>query len=618
MTLFLHIIKNRQHLYFLFILFGALYILPGSALAQFARGSGTEEDPYQIETIEQLQVIGESEEHRDKHFILINDIDAGETATWNEGKGFDPIGRLIINEVNEPFTGTFDGSGFTISNLTINRPDESYIGLFGYATRATIKNISLDHVQIEGDRFVGGLAGGASSELHEIQVTNAVISGDRTIGGVAGNISGTLSGSVFSGVLNVRITAGGLVGLNSGIIQQSYANVEISGGSGVGGLVGYNELSPGIMQSFAMGQISGGSAIGGLAGSIWGGEINDSYSMVNVSGESAVGGLVGEIESAVIGIDYIDYARINDSYAVGEVSGNTGVGGVIGVDYGGKYKSSYWDAEKSGQNEAAGNREVSGSRGLITTHMTGQDAYIQMYELDFDETWQLTEGYPVLRWQEPDNAVDQPEVPIVRVAPKEEEYDFGEVDTDSSSSRSYTLRNSGNVTMSGEVSLTGTHDGAFTIIRGEGDYMLEPDSSRVIEVEFRPASADTFRATLEIGHDAPNRDDLLGIQLKGTGKLSTSVDQEVQLPRQPELHQNHPNPFNPVTVIAYSLPNPETVTLQVYDVTGQLVETLINQQLMPAGRHQAVWDASNAASGTYLYRLQSGEIIQSRSMLLIK
>ena len=241
-----------------------------------------------------------------------------------------------------------------------------------------------------------------------------------------------------------------------------------------------------------------------------------------------------------------------------------------------------------------------------------------MYELDFDETWQLTEGYPVLRWQDPDNAVDQPEVPIVRVTPKEEEYDYGEVATDSSTTRSYTLRNSGNVTMNGEVSLTGTHDGAFEIIRGVGDYTLEPDSSRVVEVEFHPASVDTFRATLELCHDAPNRDNPLTISLKGTGKLSTSVDPERQLPRQPDLHQNHPNPFNPVTVIEYSLPQPETVTLQVYDVMGRLVETLIDHRPMPAGRHRAVWDASSAASGTYFYRLQAGNFVQSRSMLLIK
>ena len=240
-----------------------------------------------------------------------------------------------------------------------------------------------------------------------------------------------------------------------------------------------------------------------------------------------------------------------------------------------------------------------------------------MYELDFDETWQLTEGYPVLRWQDPDNAVDQPEVPIVRVTPKEEEYDYGEVATDSSTTRSYTLRNSGNVTMNGEVSLTGTHDGAIEIIRGEGDYTLEPDSSRVVEVEFRPASADTFQTTLVIHHDAPNRDDPLEIQLKGTGKLSTSVDPDWQLPRQPELHQNHPNPFNPVTVIEYSLPQSETVTLQVYDVMGRLVETLVDQEARSAGQHSAVWDASGAASGMYLYRLNTGDFVQTRSMLLI-
>ncbi len=85
-----------------------------------------------------------------------------------------------------------------------------------------------------------------------------------------------------------------------------------------------------------------------------------------------------------------------------------------------------------------------------------------------------------------------------------------------------------------------------------------------------------------------------------------------------QLHQNYPNPFNPVTVIEYSLPQPETVTLQVYDVTGRLVETLVDQQHMPAGRHHAIWDASGAASGLYLYRLQTGDFEQSRTMTLVK
>ncbi len=619
MKLLVQVIKNRQHVQFLLNLFWVLFILPGSALAQFAGGSGIEEDPYQIATLEQLQAAGELDQ-LDRHFVLINDIDAGETADWHEGKGFEPIGRRKIPDDDHPFTGTFDGNGFTISNITINRPEESRVGLFGYVRGVLIKNITLEKLSIHGDQAVGGLTGSAgNSELHNIHIIDAEISGNSFIGGVIGSHGlGILSGSRFSGALSGD-GLGGLVGDNNGVIQNSFANIEVSGNGGViGGLVGSNVFDGKVYNSIAMGEISGNSTIGGLVGWNWGGDINASYAMVNVSGESNVGGLVGANESIHLDLELSYYARITESYASGVVSGNEDVGGLIGTLYSGIINSTYWDAENSGQSKGAGDRDVSGAKGLTTGQMTGQNAYIHMYELDFDEVWQLTEGYPVLAWQETDDAVDQPEVSIVQVAPKEEEYDYGEVETDSSTTRIYTLRNSGNVTMSGDVSLNNTQNGTFAIIRGKGDYTLEPDSIWVVEVEFRPESADTFQATLVIHHDAPNRDDPLEIQLKGTGKLSTSVDPDWQLPRQPELHQNHPNPFNPVTVIEYSLPQSETVTLQVYDVMGRLVETLVDQEARSAGQHSAVWDASGAASGMYLYRLNTGDFVQTRSMLLIK
>ena len=98
---------------------------------------------------------------------------------------------------------------------------------------------------------------------------------------------------------------------------------------------------------------------------------------------------------------------------------------------------------------------------------------------------------------------------------------------------------------------------------------------------------------------------------------SDNPEVETELPEKIELLQNYPNPFNPVTLIEYALPEPAEVTLQIYDVMGKLVETLIDQMVSP-GRHQVTWDAANAASGVYIYRIQVGDFIQSRQMLLIK
>jgi hypothetical protein len=94
------------------------------------------------------------------------------------------------------------------------------------------------------------------------------------------------------------------------------------------------------------------------------------------------------------------------------------------------------------------------------------------------------------------------------------------------------------------------------------------------------------------------------------------------LPRFFALEQNFPNPFNPITSIIYSLPNPGHVRLEVFNILGQCVRVL-NDKEMPAGRHTAVWDGtddngSDIASGIYFYRIQYGDFNKSRKMLLLK
>jgi len=83
------------------------------------------------------------------------------------------------------------------------------------------------------------------------------------------------------------------------------------------------------------------------------------------------------------------------------------------------------------------------------------------------------------------------------------------------------------------------------------------------------------------------------------------------------LAQNHPNPFNPSTTIAYTLPTESYVTLRVYDMQGRVVATLADG-FAQAGTYQAPWDATQMASGVYLYRLVAGDVVQSRLMHLVK
>ena len=88
-------------------------------------------------------------------------------------------------------------------------------------------------------------------------------------------------------------------------------------------------------------------------------------------------------------------------------------------------------------------------------------------------------------------------------------------------------------------------------------------------------------------------------------------------PASPELCGNYPNPFNPSTSIRYGLPEAMPVRLEVYNTLGQLVAKLVNGE-EPAGYHEVRFDASNLASGMYVYRLQAGNVVQSRKLMLVR
>ena len=89
------------------------------------------------------------------------------------------------------------------------------------------------------------------------------------------------------------------------------------------------------------------------------------------------------------------------------------------------------------------------------------------------------------------------------------------------------------------------------------------------------------------------------------------------LPTTYELAQNYPNPFNPSTTIKYQLPKDGIVTLKVYDILGSEVATLVNEQ-KTAGRYEVSFNASQLASGVYIFRLKSGEYVSSKKMMLLK
>ena len=113
------------------------------------------------------------------------------------------------------------------------------------------------------------------------------------------------------------------------------------------------------------------------------------------------------------------------------------------------------------------------------------------------------------------------------------------------------------------------------------------------------------------------------IDYNGTFKYSDVIEINVGIPSKFSLEQNYPNPFNPVTKIKFSVPqiasdfSASKVTLKVYDLLGREIAILVNEEKQ-AGTYEVKFNASNLSSGTYFYRLQAGDFVETRKLSLLK
>jgi hypothetical protein len=103
-----------------------------------------------------------------------------------------------------------------------------------------------------------------------------------------------------------------------------------------------------------------------------------------------------------------------------------------------------------------------------------------------------------------------------------------------------------------------------------------------------------------------------------TSDLIVSVEEIADVvPTKFILHQNYPNPFNPSTKIIYSVPKISKVVIKIFDVLGNEIETLVNED-KPAGEYEIEFVGDGSTSGIYFYQIKAGEFIQTRKMILIK
>ena len=107
--------------------------------------------------------------------------------------------------------------------------------------------------------------------------------------------------------------------------------------------------------------------------------------------------------------------------------------------------------------------------------------------------------------------------------------------------------------------------------------------------------------------------------IMGRENPTTAADEQIipSINTNAILHQNFPNPFNPQTTISYSLSNPSDVSLSIYNIKGELVETLINEN-QQVGDHSIVWDAEDVSSGIYLYQIKTDETTETKKCVIMK
>jgi parallel beta-helix repeat protein len=253
----------------------------------FSGGSGTDEDPYLISTAVHLNEI---RHYPGASFLQISDVDLGK-APWNSGKGWVPVGQ----RPDSAFTGSFNGNGYKIINLTVNAPESNFAGLFGQAVSARLKNIYIQSVDITGYDYVGALAGLVIGGSQENIIVTGNVKGHENIGGIFGFVSGTtIRESRSQTVVTGHHFVGGLTGSGKTSGCCATGNVRgISDGnvesSAIGGLIGQGFA----MNSYASGEVTGGSEVGGLIGS---GSAQGCHANGNVTATGDyIGGLIGDL-----------------------------------------------------------------------------------------------------------------------------------------------------------------------------------------------------------------------------------------------------------------------------------------------------------------------------------
>ena len=357
-------------------IFMALSLLPAITLKVHAsiEGAGTKENPYKIGTAGELSEFAnivniiEREDHNQAACAILTQniyLDKSSTTNWT------PIGTS-----EKSYTGTFDGKGFTISNLTIQNKERDYLGLFGF-NEGVIKNVGIKNANITGKNYIGGVCGDNKGTIENCSNAGTVLGMDSSwgVGGVCGDNKGTIENCSNAGDVSGNDSVGGVCGDNfEGTIANCSNAGAVSGSQKIGGVCGDNFKTT-IANCSNTGNVSGNMSVGGVCGYNFGKTIANCSNTGNVSGNKYVGGVCGynysnrTIENCsnagtVLGMDSSwgvggvcgdnSGGTIANCSNAGDVSGNMSVGGVCGDNSGGTIANCYNTGDVSGSENIGG------------------------------------------------------------------------------------------------------------------------------------------------------------------------------------------------------------------------------------------------------------------------
>ena len=283
-------------------------------------GSGNEQTPYQIKNLSNLYWMTILlANNSDTYYELVNDIIIDDEDYIDNNNGFLPIG----NSTNY-FKGKFNGNGYFISNLYINR-QENNVGLFGYAdSSAEISNLLIVAAKISGLDNCGGLIGYCEGKISNVKIENSSISGNKYVGGIVGISKNDIINCYVNNTIVGDTYVGGISGKNLKNIINCTVNGTIRGDNYIGGSSGNNDYGC-ILSNYVMAYVMGKKYIGGIVGEgSAGSSIENCYFSGVIKGTNWVGGLCGYIEDAGV---------LEESYVLGTIDGNMYVGGLCGQIY---------------------------------------------------------------------------------------------------------------------------------------------------------------------------------------------------------------------------------------------------------------------------------------------